>query len=143
MIILHITEEEQEDQVNQRLPEEEVDESVPMIVLQTTVPLSLATALICLEEHRTAIETTASKSMKNACCKDYRRRNKKFIAWLEASQYTTVAAEGIPEFTDAERSNPTKYCFAHKNDLNYDGFNASVFMVFLAETRVKNVGECR
>jgi len=79
--------------------------------------------------------------MKDAWRKDYRHQNKRFIAWLEASQYTTVAAEGIREFTDVERSDPTKYCFAHKKDLNYGGFNASVFMAFLAETRVKNVSE--
>ena len=79
--------------------------------------------------------------MKMPCRKDYRNRNKRFITWPEASRYTTVAAEGIREFTDAERKTPTKCCFAHKKDLNYGGFNASVFMAFLAETRVKNVGE--
>ena len=91
------------------------------------------------DQHQAAIQSTESKSMKDGCRRDYRNREKRFITWLERSEYTEVARDGIRLFTPAEKADPSMYTFNHEKDLVYSGFNVGPLLAFLSETKVKKV----
>ena len=72
--------------------------------------------------------------------KDYRRRIKVMIAWIEA-EYSEYYEKGTVQVTTQQKEDPSLHFFDHERDFQYSGINVEVIKAFLSVHKTKVNGK--